>query len=227
MRSYLTFLLLLAGSFTAAAQSSVPAKATDTGIVAIHAASYEKHNTIISFGIGFIDQYKSNYTLPGGFNNGKSSGFDPIYLKVEYGLSQHIGLAANFMYDGFYETYSQLYDNNGTSYPRYIKDNERAFSGGLLVYYHFRDLIPVRKLDIYIALGGSIYRIAHSNQPQTDTTVSKGTEHGAAPVAQLGIRYYINDKAAIFAEGGYDKASVFSIGFSCRFFRKASIASHQ
>jgi hypothetical protein len=215
MRLYFT-ILFMAVAVMAKAQGAP----VDSAVAETQRAAYVRHSTILSLGVGFMDLYKSGYKLPNGFADKQSSGFTPVYLKVEYGLGKHFGLAANFMYDGFYETYAQHYYYYGTVYSRYIKDQVHAFQAGLLVNYHFAELIPVKRLDVYIAAGGCLNRVAHNNMPQDDTTVQSQTKHGAVPVAKLGLRYNISSHAAIYAEGGYDGASIFGVGFSCRFFRK-------
>ncbi len=73
----------------------------------------------------------------------------------------------------------------------------------------------------FIGLGLSLNNIKYSAHPEGDSTIVK-IDHTVTPYLKAGARYYISDKFSLFADVGYDKQSVISIGFSCRFFsRKA------
>ncbi len=184
-------------------------------------ASFIRHSLVATMSVGFINDYRQNYSVPVGFRNNNTTGFAPIYLSAEYGISNHVGIAATACYDGFYGNYLQLYTMNGREYQRSKTDQIDIYSGGLALYYHFGNVIPIKKLDLFLGAGFSLNNIRHSNMPQGDSTTAL-TERTTTPVLKAGARYYISNKASLFANLGIDKHSLFSLGFSCRFMKKGS-----
>jgi hypothetical protein len=183
--------------------------------------SFVRHTTIVSLGIGFVDYYKNNYTLPDGFLKGTTSGFAPVYGKVEYAISSTISLAAVFSYDQFYVNFYQYYDANGVhnAFKRAKTDQMRIFSGGAQLNYHFPKLLNVANLDPYAGIGLTLNNIHHTGLPQGDSLVTN-TAHEVSPIVKVGARYYITPMGSFFAEAGWDKQSVVCVGFACRFFGK-------
>lgn len=166
---------------------------------------------------GFINGYKAEYTVPAGFEKGKTSGFAPIYARVEYGLSSKVTLA-------FATSWSTIYFNSfktdmGYSGPikRYYPNKWRLFSGGLIAYYHFNHLIAdskiAPKLDLFAGGGVHLNNITESARPQGDSIIVK-TSHTATPTLKVGARYNFAGGAYVYGDVGYDKLSIFSIGVS-------------
>ena len=222
MRILILLPLLLSFTF-AEAQDSQPTRTETKSKVVIKKEAthpcYFFHSVIATLSVGFVDYYRSNYTLPPGFGKNNFSGFLPAYGKVEYAVGKHIGLAATADYDAFYCNYYQLFYGNGNTFKRFRTDKMAITGGGLSAFYHFKTL---KKLDVFAGVGLSLTRIYHTSLPQGDSTVFT-KEHTVSPAIRAGARYYIADRGSIYADFGYDKQSIFSIGFSARFFRKQAV----
>lgn len=177
---------------------------------------FEKNSTIATLSLGFIDRYRNSLSLPAGFGKATTSGFAPIYAKLEYGVSKHISIAGTFGYDAFTENFRQDYVGTVDPVTRYRANNTRIFSGGLTAYYHLVNVIPVKHLDPFIGLGFSLNNIRYSQYPQGDSTMIK-LDHTLTPYIKAGARYYISSAFSLFGDVGYDHHSAFSIGVSCRF----------
>ena len=179
-------------------------------------ATYMRHSITPTVSLGFIDAYRNNYTLPVGFQKNNTSGFAPVYVKLEYRLGAKISVAATLGYDAFNYNFRQKYEGNNGPFVRNRTDAVRVFSGGVAAFYHLGDLIKVKRLDPFVGLGVSINNIRHNAFPQGDS-VSIYLDHTATVSVRAGARYYLSDKFSLYGDVGYDKLSVFSLGFSCRF----------
>jgi hypothetical protein len=176
---------------------------------------FRKHSFTGTIAVGFIDQYRKSYSMPVNFEKQNTSGFSPVYVKAEYGISNNISIAATFTWDDFNYNFNQLYNGFGGTVIRRPRVNHfRLFSGGLTGYYHLGNAIRVKRLDPFIGLGFTLNNIRYSNFPQGDSTVIK-KEHTAAIYAKAGARYYVTEKFAVYGDVGYDHLTLFSLGASC------------
>jgi hypothetical protein len=166
--------------------------------------------------IGFINGYRSGYAVPVGFEKGNVTGFAPVFAKLEYAASNHLSLAATASYGSLYFNTLQLYTGYNGPIKRFRTNKFRVFSGGLTAYYHLGHMLNVKRLDPFVGLGINLNNIKESAFPDGDTTYIK-TSHSATPYLKLGARYFVSDKVSIFADAGYDKLSMITLGFSCRF----------
>ena len=207
------FILFIFSSFAARPQQ-------DTATVhkpVMHKA-FERYSTIATVSVGFIDQYRQNYTLPEGYQKSNTSGFAPLYAKLEYAVSKDISIAATMSYDAFIYNYNQFYTSNTGTFTRYRTDDLRILSGGATAFYHFASFIHVRSLDPFIGVGISLNNVRYSAYPQGDTAAVNLT-HPVTLSLRAGVRYYISPQCSFFGDVGYDKQSIFSLGISCRFFK--------
>ena len=209
MRTYLTFLAVLLSVASWAQETQTQTKAP------VH-ATYVRHSLMPSVSLGFIDAYRNNYSLPSGFKKGNTSGFVPVYLKLEYGLTNHISLAATVGYDAFNYNFTQHVESSNGNFVRSKTDAFRMFSSGLTAFYHLGDIIKVKRLDPFVGLGFAVNNIRYSAYPQGDSTIIR-TDHNTTVYLKAGARYYISDRCSIYGDLGYDKHTIFSLGFSCRF----------
>lgn len=221
MKTLLLLPLLLSGLF-ARGQDVIAQMANENKAVEPFTGAYQVHSTVATLAIGFADYYRANYRVPTGFQQNNTSGFIPVYGRLEYGLTPTVSIGAVFSYDAFYSNYYQLFEANNNIYKRNGTDRVRVFSGGLSGYYHFGELIKVKRLDAYAGIGFSLNNISHSALPQGDSMVAV-VQHTVSPSIKVGARYYLTNRGSIFADAGYDRQSVVSVGFSCRFLsRKAA-----
>ncbi len=178
--------------------------------------TYERHYAMATVSLGFIDYYRHNYTLPSGFEKSNTSGFTPFYAKLEYGLYKHISIGVTFSYDAFIYNYKQDYTGNNVPFTRYRTDNARIFGGGLTVFYHLQKYIHIKHLDPFAGVGVSLNNLRYGSYPMGDSTGVK-FDHIVTPYLKAGARYYLSGKCSLFGDIGFDKQSIFSLGFSCRF----------
>lgn len=181
--------------------------------------AYERHSIITTISFGFADPNRNAFTTPAGFEKGMTTGFAPVYLKLEYGFGKNISLAASLSYAALRYNYYQLYTGYNGIIKRSKEDRFQVFSEGITAYYHLGNKIHVKHLDPFVGVGMSLNSISHSAYPQGDSMVEK-TDFTMSPYIKAGARYYLSDKCSIFGDVGYDNQSVFSLGFTCRFFRK-------
>ena len=176
--------------------------------------AYEPNVVTATLAAGFIDDYRKNYTLPPPFVKNNTTGFAALTALLEYSISRHISVAGSFGYDAFTYNFQQAYGQS----VRYRTNNTRIMSGGIIGYYHFRHLLPANYFDPFIGLGVSINNIRYSAYPQGDSLVTR-TDHSVTPYVKAGTRYYVSDKFSLFGDIGYNRHSVFSLGFSLRLYR--------
>lgn len=197
--------------------SACTARAQDTAAHKPNWQSYYKrHSTIITAAIGFMDNYRMDYSLPVGFQKSNTSGFAPISARVEYALTDHIGISAGFGYNAFQYNFKQEYTGNNGPFTRYRTNNTSIFSAGVAAYYHLDKFIRINRFDPFAGIGISLNNIRYSAFPQGDSTLTR-VDHTVTPYLKVGGRYYISDKFSLFGDVGYEKQGVICIGFSCRF----------
>ena len=211
MKQYIAILFLFV-SATAFSRDTVSVRNS----VLTHAA-FERHTYTGTLSAGFINGYRSEYVVPGDFEKGIATGFMPIFAKLEYAVSNRvsIALAAGFnttIYNSF-----QLYPGYNGPIKRYRANKFSMFSGGLIGFYHFGHVLHVKRLDPFVGVGINLNNIKHSAFPEGDSTIEK-TTHNGTPYLKVGARYYVSDRVSVFADAGYDKLAMISVGVSCRFF---------
>lgn len=184
---------------------------------------YQKKTITLTCAVGFIDAYKHDLKLPKDFENNNTSGFAPVYIKAEYALAKHTSLGASFAYDAFNDNYDQIYTGNGETYKRFRTDNIRIISGSLIGYYHFDKYIKVKNLDLFAGFGLTLSNIRHGSAPQVDSTTAIVMDHTVTLYLKAGARYYLTNRTSLYADLGYDRQSVMSLGFSYRFRRQRLI----
>ena len=219
MRSLLLLSLLLSFGIAKAQTISTAPEVKKVKPIDTLQPSFIRHSVIGTLAVGFIDGHRTGFSVPKGFEKNNTSGFAPIYGKLEYGVSSNMSLGLTVSYDGYFGNYYQLYTANGRDYKRYRSDKTDIYSAGLSAYYHFGKIIPIKRLDVFVGVGFLINNEHHSAQPQGDSTV-KLTERNITPSLKAGVRYYVASKSSLFADFGYDKSSLFCVGYSCRFMKK-------
>lgn len=215
--------LLLVPVLSMAQSSTVPETPQATKKASVKkevlSKTFRKNVTIATLSVGFIDDYRKNYSVPAGYVLNNTSGIAPVYGRLEYGITDNVSVGAVFFHDVFYSNFFKIYTANGVEHKRYNTDRVRLISGGLAAYYHFSKLIPVKKLDAFAGVGLSLNNIRHSAMPQGDSTLTT-VSHSVSPMLKIGARYYLSNRGSIFADLGYDRKSIFSLGFSCRFIKQ-------
>lgn len=191
--------------------------AQDIAPVSGHKGSaYQPHTYVATLGIGFVNSYRTDYSVPATFERGNTTGFAPIFGKIEYGLTPHFSMAVAGAYNVLYFNSFHLYPGYNGDIKRYTADQFRIMNVGLTGFYHFTGLFHISRLDPFIAFGAGINNIRNTALPQGDSVIIRRT-HTITPSLKVGARYYISDKVGVYADAGYDKLSIVNLGVSCRF----------
>lgn len=210
MKKAITLLLALTSVLAATAQDTATSRTTYVD------SAYRKGSYILTLSAGFMNGYRDEYTVPPTFEKGNITGFLPIYARAEYGLTDRWSLAATASYSVLYFNSFALYPSHAGPVRRISRDRFRIFSGGATAYYHLGHVLRIKRLDPFVGVGATISNLRHSALPQGDSTVAQ-VSHAVMPYLKVGARYYMSDKVSLFADAGYDRLSIFSLGFSCRF----------
>jgi hypothetical protein len=179
-------------------------------------SAYQPGTYVATLGIGFANSYRSDYSVPVSFEKGNTTGFAPLFAKLEYGLTPHFSMAIAGAYNVLYFNSFHLYPGYNGDIKRYTADQFRIMGIGLNGFYHFTGLFHNSRLDPFIAFGAGINNIRNTALPQGDSVVMRRTQSVTA-ILKVGARYYISDKVGVYADAGYDKLSIVNVGISCRF----------
>ncbi len=173
------------------------------------------HISFATVSLGFIDYYRNYYDLPKSFEKNNTSGFTPLYAKLEYVVNKNVSLAVTLNYDHFQYNFYQLYYGNGDTYKRYKINYFTLVGVGLCGYHSLNNYIHIKKVSTFVGLGFSLNHIKYSDFPSGDSTITNKIDHTITPYLKVGARYAINKISYLFADLGYDKQSILSLGFSC------------
>lgn len=193
---------MVALSLTCTAQEDEDQQSFSYGANNSH--SFSRHSSIFSLSIGTGLNTKNTITnyIPSGIIGGETNSI-PFYIKYEHGIVDEVGIGAYFSHGNSKSGGSStLYSPTGETNPSVSTTNI-----GVLGYYHFNKLIPVRHLDVYAGLGFAIRNHSFTNAPDPS-----GSDF--LIIAKAGVRYYIVKHFGIFAELSADGMSPFNIGVS-------------
>jgi len=153
--------------------------------------TFDKSTMLLSFGVG----------VPAFYSGGGFSQSPALYGKFEHGLIRdEVGLG------GYISTGWGSWKYGGEKY------NFSAFSMAVLGYYHFNKMIPIEKMDVYAGAGLGFRRYNADDWLGTDYD-----ESGVIFVVKVGIRYYVVNNFAVYAESGFDDMSSVNFGGTFRF----------
>lgn len=210
MRTYLIITALLA---------AVAANGQDTAVATIkkRPQNFGRNSYTATVVMGIANGYKTDYNVPNGFAKGNVTGFAPVYARVEYGVSNRVSIAIGASFNTIHYNTTKIYQGYNGAIYRNATNKHRLFSGGIMAFYHFRSMLGSKKLDPFVGVGLSINNINQSAYPQGDSTTTEQRSHNAMPFLKAGLRYYVSNIFSLYADAGYDKLSVASVGVSCRF----------
>lgn len=177
--------------------------------------SFTSGKFIASIAIGVPNIQMRSFPLPAKIESGGLSGHSPAYAKVEYGLTDKLGLVATLLFNQYYAQYETGKDSGGF----YVLTQRYAgaislYSGGLSFNYHFKKLIHNYHFDPYLQAGCWAGLEYHFNQEDSYRSFSKTL---VKPRLSAGLRYYVDRNIGLNVEAGYDWASIVTLGFSYRF----------
>jgi hypothetical protein len=202
----LAVICCLAGATAAQAQSDrsfykTPYKARNNG-------TYDRSTGILSLGYGFPNLSGTGYTVWGWGAGVRHLGVGPAYLKYEHAIRDEIGI-------GGYAAVAASRHRYGPN-ERYT-DRVTAFGMGVLGYYHFNKLIPVRNLDVYAGVGIGFRNLSYTYDNGYNVRRGSSSDFVVLPIAKAGVRYYVTRGFGFYGEAGYDNMSSMNLGISFRF----------
>lgn len=171
-----------------------------------NSGSFDRRSSLLSFGIGFPNRSGTGLNYWGGDERRASVG--PGYIKYEHGVLDELGIG------GYVAAAASRYKYGP---DRRYTDRTFAFSIGLMGYYHFNKLIPVRMLDVYGGAGFGIRQLSYTYDDDYNGNRDDRTSFTAMPLFKVGARWYFTKMFGVYAEGGYDKMSDVNLGITLRF----------
>ena len=188
-------------------------------VTSVNAQSFEKGKTIITGGQGFGNLTKAvlkAYQDEAGY---KANSLGPIFAKVEYGVSDKVGIGINVAHRGLSATYKNEYeetDEEGNTQTKTTTDKLTWNNTSVLARLNIH-FAKSEKLDAYWGAGlgyrfGSFKIKSESSDVNEDIPVVNpfGFE------TTIGVRYYFIPNLGVYAEAGIAKAPI-QFGLSAAF----------
>lgn len=203
-----TILLLLALVCTSVAFAQRTASSFyDAPYDSRNSGSFNLNTGILSFGYGFPNDPVSGYN--NGVNGVNKVSLGPLYAKYEHGIIRdEIGLGGQIAMSNTWIKY-----NTGSGSYR---DRVSAFQVGVLGYYHFNKLIPVKRLDVYAGTGIAVQTLSYTYDTRYTDNPNNHSDTNVYIIGKIGARYYLKGGFGIYAEVGSDKMSDANLGVSFR-----------
>lgn len=168
--------------------------------------SFGQGTTVITAGYGFPNLFKSTLKAFDAFSGSKTTGWGPVSLGFEYGVSERIGVGVQA---GASSTTSKYDDGAGYK----SEESLNALSILLRMNYHFANS---PSFDPYLGIGAGYNNFKYKfkdndSDPSTDnTTFSYPIK--IAVTGAVGARYYPSSSFGIYAEVGYVAGAVLQAG---------------
>ncbi|QHT66142.1 outer membrane beta-barrel protein [Rhodocytophaga rosea] len=173
------------------------------------AQSFEKGNVIITAGYGFGNLSKALFKTYSNNTGYKSSSIGPAFGKVEFAVSDKVGIGLNFAHIGVDANYKM--DDN---YEGNINFKNTSVLGRINLHFANSE-----KFDAYWGAGLG-YRFGGWKHTDNDpNTVSDGEIPTMIPFGfetTVGVRYFFIKNLGVYAELGIAKAPI-QFGLSAKF----------
>lgn len=179
--------------------------------------AFTNHSMYFSAGYGFVTFNKSVTNIFGYYGDVSSKQFGPIYIKVERGVYDFIGLGISFAY--VESTWGLNYYNyNGNNNPIEYTDNHTRTSYSVMgrINFHGGSVFGSKKVDPYGGFGMGYRDVSwkiSTNNPNgvyTNDIEPPFLSHVAFEIT-VGVRYLITPHFQVYTELGGSK-SVVQIG---------------
>lgn len=194
---------------------SVLAAAFALFVTTVNAQSFEKGKVIVSGGYGFGNLSKAilkTYQSETGY---KASSIGPIFGKVEYAVSDKVGIGVNVAHIGInasYQTSSSDGEGNTTTYNEKFKWNNTSVLARLNLHF-----AKSEKLDAYWGAGlGYRFGSWKWESEAADTSQDFPFVNPFGFETTIGVRYYFIPNLGVYAEAGIAKAPI-QFGLSAAF----------
>ncbi|MEO5643543.1 MAG: hypothetical protein ABIQ40_12760 [Bacteroidia bacterium] len=173
------------------------------------ASAFGEGKSIISIGYGFPNLGKSIFNTYNTYNDFKVSGFGPMHVKYEYGVSDKIGIGVSVNIVTFKVAWTEApysYSDSTVAYEHRIKSS--AYSALARLNIHFA---TQEKIDPYWGIG-----IGYSGRKYTYSSDDPNYTSGIAltnpiPIgfeSTLGCRFFFTENIGAYIEVGFSKSIV-------------------
>lgn len=175
--------------------------------------SFSQGKIVFSAGYGFPNLNKSLFSAYKSYPAYSASGFGPLHVKAEYGLTDKIGLglSVNIVQSKSEWDVTDMFTSE-TLYREGFKFS--SFAANARFNYHF---VTNEKIDLYAGAGLG-YNYSKSTYFNNDTLLGGlnivPTIPSLIPIGietTVGIRFYPTQNIGVFSELGYSK-SLFQVG---------------
>jgi len=192
----------------------------------VNAQTVEEGNVIIDAYYGFPDLYKSTfktaYANSGSEIDLKIGGVGPVGGRLEYLLTDKVGLGLDVVYNSAKLTWreqQQVYNTTTGNYDTKIYDYEASTAKvGAIVTFNFH-FVDNDKLDVAGIIGAG-YSNRNFKYTSTDPDYTGGSISGLIPVGfKLGavMRYYFTDNIGLNLGIGLGQGGLLNGGLSVKF----------
>lgn len=185
------------------------------------AQAVEEGNVLIDTYYGFPNLYtavfKSAYANSGAEQDVKIKGLGPVGLRVEYLLTDKIGLGVDLGFNNTNITYKEAGTNSNGDPTVYEYDYTTQKFGVMVTFnYHF---IENDNLDFYGIVGAG-YGNRSFKFSSTDPNYQDEEIKGFIPVASrigIGLRYFFTDNIGANVGVGFGQGGILNAGLSFKF----------
>ncbi len=192
------------------------------GTTSVQAQAVEEGNIVIDAYYGFPNLYtavfKTTYANSGTAADIKIGGIGPLGARVEYLLTDKIGLGLDLGYNNSKVDYTDIggYDNNGN--PINYEYNFKTQKIGAMVFmnYHFLDNDKVDFFGTFgVGYGNRSYKFS-STDPDYVTASIKSLIPVASRIG-VGLRYFFTDNLGANLGLGFGQGGLVNVGISAKF----------
>lgn len=193
----------------AASESSID-KAAEASMRKKKASAFGEGKSIISIGYGFPNLGKSLFKTWESYSDYKVTGFGPMHVKYEYGVSDKIGIGAsvnivNFKVAWTDIPYSSL--DSTANYEHRVKSSAYSILARMNIHFATQ-----AKIDPYwgFGLGYSgrkyTYETDDPNYPEDNFSLTNLIPLGFETT--IGCRFYFTDNIGAYIETGFSKSII-------------------
>lgn len=172
------------------------------------AQAFDMGNKVFSVGYGFPNLNKSLFKSYEDYADFKVTGYGPLHLKFEYGISERVGIGLSINHVSSAVSYKDSSLNsmgNMQTYDYKMKWNSTKFNAR--VNYHFSNSDV---FDAYVGVGFG-YGFSGAKWTTNDPDADNLSFKSVLPIGfetTLGGRYYFSDQLGAYAEVGLAKSVV-------------------
>lgn len=170
----------------------------------VKAQAFQQEDVVFSLGYGMPNLTKSVFKAAFEGENANVSGFGPLHAKVEYGISDKIGIGLSINHVS--TKFDAQYFDDVANRNYFANYNYNSTKFNLRTNIHFSNS---DKLDAYWGFGvgygiGSV-SVSTNDPDLEDLDLSGG---GLGFESTLGLRYFVTENVGLYTEVGFAKSII-------------------